>query len=573
MTINLPGSNPLLVAVVYRPPKAANLSAFCNDYDALAIDFASSVIFGDFNANLLGSSYETADVRDFCVERALYIVPFNATCHTHSSDTFLDLCILSDQSLLHSFSQTSTPFIACHDAIYVSLRVNVPRRQTGMYLARSYRRLNPSAFTEDLASKDWGSVVRAPSVDDMVSGLHGFILAALDAHAPFTRRCRSRLLTPWITQELHELRRERDRCYRVYRRTKSHGALLRYREKRDIFHKRISDARTSFYTERLAGISNPSLLWRELRNLGIASSQAKSNIIPFSPDDLNRHFAATAQWPNAGREIYLHVEPSNLSGAIERLNRDVSAVLEWATENALNLNTHKTQVLILGSAPFLTHLNTALVPPVLFDGVPLPYLDSARNLGLLMDPKLSWTKHVQAISMRVHLTLRQLSASRRFLSKSLHLASKDWGSVVRAPSVDDMVSGLHGFILAALDAHAPFTRRCRSRLLTPWITQELHELRRERDRCYRVYRRTKSHGALLRYREKRDILHKRISDARTSFYTERLAGISNPSLLWRELRNLGIASSQAKSNIIPFSPDDLNRHFAAIAQWPNAGRE
>lgn len=118
-------------------------------------------------------------------------------------------------------------------------------------------------------------------------------------------------------------------------------------------------------------------------------------------------------------QIYLHCAVDDVPEAIQRLNEDVAAVFGWSCANSLSLNPLKTQSIILGSLPFVTRLNSAVLPQVLLNGVPIPFSQTVRNLGLRIDSSLSWVPLVDAVSSRVHCALRQLSASRPLLSRSL----------------------------------------------------------------------------------------------------------------------------------------------------------
>ena len=49
-------------------------------------------------------------------------------------------------------------------------------------------------------------------------------------------------------------------------------------------------------------------------------------------------------------QIYYHALPSKLYDALGLVKRDAQAIADWAWNNGLELNTKKTQVIILGNA-------------------------------------------------------------------------------------------------------------------------------------------------------------------------------------------------------------------------------
>ena len=84
------------------------------------------------------------------------------------------------------------------------------------------------------------------------------------------------------------------------------------------------------------------------------------------------------------------------------------------TENQLKLNDDKTEALLF---PFSSSLKTSTVP--LPDSVTLgshniPFSDSARNLGFILDSKLSMKKHVIKICLTAYFELKRMSSIHRF---------------------------------------------------------------------------------------------------------------------------------------------------------------
>ena len=86
------------------------------------------------------------------------------------------------------------------------------------------------------------------------------------------------------------------------------------------------------------------------------------------------------------------------------------------TENQLKLNDDKTDLLF----PFSSSLKPSTVP--LPDSVTLgshniPFSDSARNLGFILDSKLSMKKYVITICQTAYFELKRISSIRRFLTE------------------------------------------------------------------------------------------------------------------------------------------------------------
>ena len=112
-------------------------------------------------------------------------------------------------------------------------------------------------------------------------------------------------------------------------------------------------------------------------------------------------------------QLYTSVLPTEVSIATDRLDACLVDVEAWLKASRLRLNPSKTQVMWLGSAQQLAKVNLDEVP-VLTSQVSV--VDTARNLGVLVDSQLSMSAQVAAVCRGGYYQLRQLRPLKRCMS-------------------------------------------------------------------------------------------------------------------------------------------------------------
>ena len=218
------GGDPIFVGVVYRPPHAPFIQGtdFVSTLRDTMQGYGTKVILGDFNSDLLSDNADAAFLKSFMDENSLFSVPFGATHHTSSSDTWLDLCIVDALDTVTSYSKSVSPFIAGHDWITATLDIYVPQTATCYFSYRDFKSVDPMALNEYLSKCDWSVATNdRATLSDRLDCLYTNLRAALDITAPIkTFRHGKKNYHPWFTPFLRFLITERDRLYRRYKRSK-----------------------------------------------------------------------------------------------------------------------------------------------------------------------------------------------------------------------------------------------------------------------------------------------------------------------------------------------------------------
>lgn len=156
--ISINNSSKLLLAVVYRPPNLGYLHEFENLFLDLQTRYKHSIILGDFNSDMLTTSYDSRRLNSFISSSGLYLVPHLPTHHLRDSDTWLDLCIIDDHSKLIDFGQQAVKFLSAHDLIFIKYRIKIQRCSSRQIVCRDYREFNELEFLSELRCHDWSSL-------------------------------------------------------------------------------------------------------------------------------------------------------------------------------------------------------------------------------------------------------------------------------------------------------------------------------------------------------------------------------------------------------------------------------
>ena len=119
----------------------------------------------------------------------------------------------TDPTLAESCS-VITSSISDHNLVEVTLKISRPKVKAKYVTTRSHSGYAPDSFCEDLSLVPWHMVYFFDDIDSQVETFNSLFLDVLDQHAPIKRiKIKSRS-HPFVTPEIKQLMKTRDRWHR-----------------------------------------------------------------------------------------------------------------------------------------------------------------------------------------------------------------------------------------------------------------------------------------------------------------------------------------------------------------------
>lgn len=104
------------------------------------------------------------------------------------------------------------------------------------------------------------------------------------------------------------------------------------------------------------------------------------------------------------------------------VNADLSRISDWSHSYGLMVNPKKTQVIIVGSPGYISRIDFDQLPPVIFDGVHIPYSEKVKNLGIIFDKTFTWKPQVAEVSRKMFAAYYSLNRLRNLLPTSTKIS-------------------------------------------------------------------------------------------------------------------------------------------------------
>jgi len=98
-----------------------------------------------------------------------------------------------------------------------------------------------------------------------------------------------------------------------------------------------------------------------------------------------------------------------MNNLTKELNACTHDIKTWMTENQLKLNDDKTAALLFPFSSSLKPPSVSLPDSITLGSHNIPFSDSARNLGFILDSKLSMKKHVMKSRQTAYFELKRIS--------------------------------------------------------------------------------------------------------------------------------------------------------------------
>ena len=235
----LPKTKLILCGVVYRPPQQCNFYNLFEDQCIAHSDFIEneSVILRDFNTDVTKSKRcnlvkSLFDVMNMLNSSQIISDEFltRVTRVSKTSSTTIDLILvfdtdkisrrgvldlaISDHCLIYCTRKVLRNTINCHNTVKIW----------------SLKNYNKETFQANLLDVDWSSVICSDNVIQAWENFKSIFMSAIGNIAPMKEVSIKQRTQPWITNEILQCIKDRDKAFRVYKKDSSDDIFSNFKE-------------------------------------------------------------------------------------------------------------------------------------------------------------------------------------------------------------------------------------------------------------------------------------------------------------------------------------------------------
>lgn len=116
-------------------------------------------------------------------------------------------------------------------------------------------------------------------------------------------------------------------------------------------------------------------------------------------------------------QVYLSSPSNSTNESVNLLNADLNKIHLWAMANGLFLNPSKSKCLLIHKKS----IKPVIENDVLINGQKIPFVISAKNLGIVFNNNLTWCSHIKSLVSQTYAKLRTLWATQNFTPPNIRL--------------------------------------------------------------------------------------------------------------------------------------------------------
>ena len=235
--IERPRCKPMIIGTFYRPPDFDPykfIEALSSSFTNLETNKNEFVIMGDFNIDLSskkGSKMQRC-FRSFPLSYDLQQIIEKATRVTEYSETLIDLICVNNKHKVVQWEVNDT-HLSDHSIVACVLKGGVPKTPMRTFEYRSYKKYNKEQFCSDLKEMPCNEIDSIGCIDQAATYWESLFNRVVDKHSPIKKQRVKGFKTPWITNEVLKLRRERDYHRTNGQKARSHYHWQMYRKLRN----------------------------------------------------------------------------------------------------------------------------------------------------------------------------------------------------------------------------------------------------------------------------------------------------------------------------------------------------
>ena len=228
-------------------------------------------LLGDLNCNLLDKTNQFAQkllsiMETFQLSQQIE----KPTRITSSSSSLLDVCITTSPEKVSNSGVIHVGF-SDHSLIYIIRKINIPTKTKTIkeIEIRNFKKFNKERFLYDLQLMSWEQVDNKEDVNAMWTCFKDLFLKVLDKHAPLiSKRVKTKSGLPWVTKDIREQMKERDRLKRTAVINNEERVWNLYKSSKNAVNIALRKAKKEYYKTQIQNQSgDPKRAWRTVNNI------------------------------------------------------------------------------------------------------------------------------------------------------------------------------------------------------------------------------------------------------------------------------------------------------------------
>lgn len=143
-------------------------------------------------------------------------------------------------------------------------------------------------------------------------------------------------------------------------------------------------------------------------------------------------------------QLYLTFDRKEIDQSFVKINTDIKNLIQLSHKHCLKINASKSSAIVFGNETTCKDIERNW--GIYVQDQKLPFLNHAKNLGLVMDKRLKYTFHVNNLLKKTYCALKRIYLSRELLNQklkillcdSLVLSFFNYGDIIYGPCLDQV---------------------------------------------------------------------------------------------------------------------------------------
>lgn len=267
-------------------------------------------MLGDVNIDLLSKTNCEAKYLRRLIRSSNVLQMINvATRVTEKTSTLIDHIYVEKGTKLEKCGVIDTSDITDyrgkqitdHKLIYGQIKYYVSRKFEKMLTYRDFSKFNINTVVRKIASIDWNIALQTNEVQKIETFITSNIRAVYDELAPMVVKRATRKKTPWMTPEISEMIKEKNKLRRCYQKSKMQIHWNKYKDVRNKLNCLIRNSKKYFYKYKISNTKGSKEFWSCLRECDVVSDEIGNRNINLDVNNVNKYFVNMGSYYNVDK--------------------------------------------------------------------------------------------------------------------------------------------------------------------------------------------------------------------------------------------------------------------------------